>query len=898
MKERSVLLLLVTLVSMAAASFNITTVLPESRSDNAETVAPLYGEAFNRAGMISLSNNRSRAGSSSLASALYSEEILELQLFHDLTVEVQKTSVETLENGGIYWKGDLIRGEDGYLVLYYKDDHISGTLYSSDVVYNLNSLDPNTIRVVESDPTRIAPAEKECTHNHEDESEEAVVFPAMAMGMPASKVVIDVLVLYPPSIESQVGGSAAMDAEVNMRVAEINEVFNNSRINTRYNLVHHQSTSAISASAKLQVLSSNSTVRSLRDQYKADVVSFWSGSGGSAGSGYNLDGGGSPDNGYNTSKFSLVQSYYTFVHECGHNMGAKHDRAAYGSKPHKLNLTPYYRYGKSYSNYRSVMSYNNCTGGGSCPRVPYYTNPDITVKGAPFGVRGESQSYDVNGPADNSRRLNGTVSIVAAWRRGTVVSTYELVVHSGYGDGNYSQGGTVEIVAKAASQGKVFDHWEGDTQYLANASSATTTVTMPAKNITVTAVYSDIVANKYQLTVHSGSGDGEYEEGSIVSISATSAATGKVFDRWEGDTQYLASTSSATTTVTIPAKSITITAKYRDVAAVTYLLTVNNGTGSGEYEEGTEVPITASTAPEGKVFDAWTGDIDYLANVSDETTTVTTPASAITVTATYKVVVALDTSNLSVNLITFAGWEAVADTYGSEGTVDSSNIANAQIGASLIVVDDNTAAEEYSWCKMSSYLDSLLTDVTVIAVTYRSDKEFKLVLEQKNVSDAGTAYYHKVPASSVDTTVYLAIADFVQPQWEGSLVAPLELNKVKAVSFEALTKSATTALSVSNMRFTNYPYETNPVGIASETTNTLRPIGLQNMSNSKLSLNIARAGMYSVSVVSLSGRLLMDQQRQLTAGVNSVPLAAIRSGVYIVRISGEGVQEQFKAVMQ
>jgi hypothetical protein len=67
-----------------------------------------------------------------------------------------------------------------------------------------------------------------------------------------------------------------------------------------------------------------------------------------------------------------------------------------------------------------------------------------------------------------------------------------------------------------------------------------------------------------------------------------------------------------------------------------YTLTVNNGSGSGEYASGRQVDIVANAAPQGSVFDRWIGDSSYVADQSAAMTTVTMPAQNILVTATYR----------------------------------------------------------------------------------------------------------------------------------------------------------------------------------------------------------------------------------------------------------------------
>ena len=69
----------------------------------------------------------------------------------------------------------------------------------------------------------------------------------------------------------------------------------------------------------------------------------------------------------------------------------------------------------------------------------------------------------------------------------------------------------------------------------------------------------------------------------------------------------------------------------------TYTLTVNNGTGSGNYEEATVVDISATAPPEGEHFVNWTGDVANVADVNMANTTITMPASAATITANFAI---------------------------------------------------------------------------------------------------------------------------------------------------------------------------------------------------------------------------------------------------------------------
>jgi len=73
------------------------------------------------------------------------------------------------------------------------------------------------------------------------------------------------------------------------------------------------------------------------------------------------------------------------------------------------------------------------------------------------------------------------------------VTTYALTVTNGTGGGSYVAGAKATITANAAPAGQVFDKWTGGSGgTFANASSASTTFTMPAKAATVTATYKPI----------------------------------------------------------------------------------------------------------------------------------------------------------------------------------------------------------------------------------------------------------------------------------------------------------------------------------------------------------------------------------------------------------------------
>ena len=134
--------------------------------------------------------------------------------------------------------------------------------------------------------------------------------------------------------------------------------------------------------------------------------------------------------------------------------------------------------------------------------------------------------------------------------------TYTLTVVNGSGSGSFTAGSIVSIAAGTIS-GKYFTNWSG--LNIANTNAASTTVTMPAGNLTVTANFATAAPTTYTLTVVNGSGSGTFTAGSVINISANTIST-EFFTNWSG--LYIANTNAVNTTVTMPASSLTVTANY------------------------------------------------------------------------------------------------------------------------------------------------------------------------------------------------------------------------------------------------------------------------------------------------------------------------------------------------
>ena len=180
----------------------------------------------------------------------------------------------------------------------------------------------------------------------------------------------------------------------------------------------------------------------------------------------------------------------------------------------------------------------------------------------------------------------------------TVAKEYDVTVNGGTGNGKYVTGQEVTISAFELG-GRKFKEWqgaEGLTFTSGDKNSQTATFTMPAQDVTVTAVTGPA---EYKVSVSGGSGTGEYAAGDIVTIVADAPEAGKQFKTWVvGDGKVLRFTegdiTSSTAKFVMPGEAVRIYATYEDIPVTTYTITFNANGGS-------VTPASAETGADGKL---------------------------------------------------------------------------------------------------------------------------------------------------------------------------------------------------------------------------------------------------------------------------------------------------------
>ena len=239
-------------------------------------------------------------------------------------------------------------------------------------------------------------------------------------------VTIDVATVYTPAAREAAGGTAAIEAVIDLMIAETNEAYAASGVRHRVALVarsevaYDETGDSALDLGRLENPSDGHLdgVHAIRDRTGADLVHLIFDEG-------DVSGLATQDGPFGLT--CLRCGGVTFAHETGHNMGLLHDR--YTVQRTGGTLLPHPAYG--YVNQRTfeagaapssrwvtIMAYGTQCGAANkvCPRLLRFSNPQQTWLDDPLGVVFDADGAGVSGPADAVAVLNTTGPVVAAWR--------------------------------------------------------------------------------------------------------------------------------------------------------------------------------------------------------------------------------------------------------------------------------------------------------------------------------------------------------------------------------------------------------------------------------------------------------------------------------------------------
>ncbi len=332
----------------------------------------------------------------------------EFNLFEDATFVAD---LQIIKNRNT-WIGTIQGEEAGTFTLINNDGVLSAIVRVPDKdIYRIRSVGDGVVVIQETDEARFPP----CANGP---AQGVVGGDGVAVGAGCDDgSVIDVLVVYTPIARAAAGGTAAIEAEIDLAIAAANDAYQNSLVTTQLNVVHlgevdyDESGDYVGHLYRLTDPSDGfmDNVHQLRALYAADMVALIVNDGEYCGIAWlmnNL----SPD--FEDMAFSVTTWYcaanLVLAHELGHNMGCCH---APGDGGGCVNGGLYsysvgYRYfGNSGTQWRTVMAYSPGT------RIPYFSNPDVIFDGQPTGVPAGDPDE-----AENARTINETAYIISNFR--------------------------------------------------------------------------------------------------------------------------------------------------------------------------------------------------------------------------------------------------------------------------------------------------------------------------------------------------------------------------------------------------------------------------------------------------------------------------------------------------
>ncbi len=355
---------------------------------------------------------------------------IELSLFDDVQMTLRSTSLKKNNKGVYVWR---FSSEDLHLsqaLICFNSKIASGVIQVDHRIYEIVPVATNIVAITEYDQTLFPACGSVVTPQKVTEPEKQ----NNIIPVPANAVTIKILVTQPQRPPSTgVCSQSSLDVQSTTATEHLNGIYNVYKpinINTDVTVVcvDHFSTGG-DLTADLEWLSTDTGIKALRDQYKADLVTYLSDYGDTCGLGYLPFIPVSPDDkdyAFSVVKASCALGSYSLAHELGHNLGMRHDRIQ-----SQAPTSPDCNFGSIFQSVlhimgkevtitsRSIMAYgDSCSG---CKRVGLYSSPmTIDLKIGKFGPCGVACSEPpVSGNyirANNLQQLITAAPIVSKYR--------------------------------------------------------------------------------------------------------------------------------------------------------------------------------------------------------------------------------------------------------------------------------------------------------------------------------------------------------------------------------------------------------------------------------------------------------------------------------------------------
>ncbi|MBC8346449.1 MAG: T9SS type A sorting domain-containing protein [Candidatus Marinimicrobia bacterium] len=424
-------------------------------------------------------------------SRLLNNESIQLNIFPGkrFTVNHDKTKMRGYNQYSWYGK---IPGKQGHAIIVFTDKGITGSVWVDMELYQVEPLGSGAHAIIHIDQSQFPPEHQPLNKKNKTPQNNSIgneydtnsKFPPLtAKKSFPTNVVIDVMVAYTQTVANLSGD---INALIQLAVDETNQGYINSNVDITINLVHKVQvnyTGANDVEIDLNRFKGESDgymdeIHGLRDQYLADIAMLLIPYDPNyCGMAYDIPA--TESTAFGVVRYDCATGYYSFGHEIGHLYGTRHDRnfdnnnspAQYG---HGYVYTDHYK-----DDWRTIMSLNNPTdcSNGYCPRLLYWSNPNIIYAGVPMGTA----TYE-----DNGRLLNERKAIVAGFRS---IPPFSVSI---VGPGELMEGYTgswTASVSGGSETGALNYEWDkrndGSSQWVSIGTGTTKSVTMGSVSFTI-----------------------------------------------------------------------------------------------------------------------------------------------------------------------------------------------------------------------------------------------------------------------------------------------------------------------------------------------------------------------------------------------------------------------------
>jgi peptidyl-Asp metalloendopeptidase len=321
-------------------------------------------------------------------------------------VQASRRGVAVRNDQDFSWFGEL-PGTAGQATLVVRNGNVTGSIKNGADLYRVAPVGDGVHALIKVDQSRFPPDHPPDFREVERQADVPIPAPALRAMEDAgdARVQIDVLVPYTAAAKA---ARADIEALIQLAVDETNQSYRNSRINIDLRLVgtfqiaYSESGKSFATINADQVSGTDpglAQVGPRRDATGADLVALIVNLPGACGRAAEIRA--TAPTAHAVVHYDCATGNYSFGHELGHLMGARHDPFVDSS------INPF-AFGHGFVNgtsWRTVMAYADACG--SCPRLQYWSNPDVLFAGVAMGSAATN---------NNARVLNLTRSTVAAFR--------------------------------------------------------------------------------------------------------------------------------------------------------------------------------------------------------------------------------------------------------------------------------------------------------------------------------------------------------------------------------------------------------------------------------------------------------------------------------------------------